>query len=59
MRFLSVTTLAAAVLCCAPGQADDALRPFQFCWGLDPCLADRGTLMSARAISCSYGQRLT
>lgn len=28
MRFLSVTTLAAAVLCCAPGQAGDALRPF-------------------------------
>jgi sulfur-oxidizing protein SoxX len=29
MRFLSVTTLAAAVLCCAGGQAGDALRPFQ------------------------------
>lgn len=30
MRFVSVTTLAAAVLCCAPGLAGDALRPFQF-----------------------------
>jgi len=30
MRFVSVTTLAATMFCCAPGKAGDVLRPFQF-----------------------------